>query len=333
MKFSLPQLVREDSNRRAFNALYLSTMLLLISVPVSFLRAQNQKTEEFEPLYAGTLLSFYPENALPGCFSVQPYIFSTQIYGAYEKNWSVLHHKNINTNTLLLSLETGITDWLDVNLIVNGSYNHFSNQHSWLYGDTVLYFGFQILHDQRGEWTPDLRLLIGETFPTGRYQRLDRNKLKIAPSGAGSFQTSAILIIRKIFYTYPHPFNFNLNLYYIFPASTGVHGFNFYGGGPHTRGTVHPGNIFVTNLAFELSLNQYWQLGLDIRYEHQNKSPFTGKTLLPTGLPSSERFSLAPCIEYTFNQDLSLATGVWFSVAGRNNNAFASWVANVFYMF
>lgn len=293
----------------------------------------SQENEEFEPLYAGTLLAFFPQNVDPGRISVQPYVFATRVYGLYEQNWSIFHEPSIYNNTLLLSLETGITKFLDVNLIFTESYNKWKNTLTWRYGDTALYFGFQLSRNKRDSWIPDARFLIGEIFPTGKYQKLNPDRLLIDFSGAGSFQTSTALVIRKIFYTYPHPFSVNLNLFYIFPSSTVLKDYNYYGGGPGTHGTVHPGNVFITNLGLEFSLTRQWEIGLDIRYEHQDHSPFHGKTLLPTGLPSSERFNLAPCIEYNFNEDFSIALGSWFSVAGRNNNAFVSWVANVFYMF
>ena len=169
-----------------FKRIFLQFLILF------FVTLSAAEPEEFEPLYAGTLLSFYPTNVAPGNFSIQPYVFITNVYGSYEPNWSVLHHKNINNNILLLALEAGIANFLDVSLIVNESYNHVSNKHTWRYGDTTLYFGFQIMRDQRNTWTPDMRLLLGEIFPTGKYQNLDPNCIEIDASGAGSYQTSYI---------------------------------------------------------------------------------------------------------------------------------------------
>lgn len=303
---------------------------LLILLPVTLFA---ETTEEFLPLYAGTLLSFYPTNVAPGHISIQPFVFITNVYGSYERNWSVLHKKNINNNNLLLALETGITNFLDVTLIINESYNRIRSRHTWRYGDTTLYFGFQMMRDKRHTWIPDMRLLLGEIFPTGKYKNLNPNRIEIDSFGAGSYQTSIVLVTRKIFYTFPYPFSLNLNLFYIIPISTHVNGYNAYGGGPGTNGTVHIGNMLIANLGLELSLTRNWELGLDMRYEQRNNSAFSGKTILPSGMPSSQRFSLAPCLVYNFNEDFSAAVGAWFSVAGRNNNAFVSCVANIFYLF
>jgi len=295
----------------------------------------------YDPLYAGTLLSIYADNAAPGHMSVQPYIFYTRENGIYEKNWSFHKEKGINEYSLFVALETGITQHLDIALLLTGTYSQVGNRHSFLYNDTKVYLGAQLLVNKKGTWIPDLRLLLGETFPTGKYQHLNPKKLGSDISGAGSFQTSFILVTRKIFYTFPsHPFNFNLNLYYILPTKVHVKDFNAYGGGPKTNGNINPGNQFIANLGFEFSFTRYWAIGTDIHYERQDKSPFHGKrgfladgSKPKVGLPSYERLSLAPCLEYNFNENFSLAWGVWFSVAGRNTESFISGVANVYYYF
>ncbi len=300
---------------------------------------ENQANDEYLPLYAGTLLAFYPSNAAPGYLSIQPYIFFTKNDAFYNAHWSRQTKKPIYLSTLSVSLETGITQFLDVSLILNETYNRLGSRHSLLYGDMQAYLGFQALRDKKGTAIPDLRILLGENFPTGKYKNLDPKKQGSDISGVGSFETILLVVLSKVFYLFPkHPFDLNLNLFYIVPAKTHVHGFSFYGGGPGTEGTAKPGNQFIANLAFEYSVNRFWALGIDMRYEHFNSSPFSGKKgidpiLFPTGRPSTERISIAPCLEYCYSEDFSLAGGFWFTVAGRNAQAFVSTIFNVFYYF
>ena len=290
---------------------------------------------EYEPLYAGTLLSFYPTNVDPGDISVQPYIFAGSNYGVYNSDSSFESLKNIDSLNFLLALETGVTKIFDITLIMNALGTKYGSKHSLHFGDMNLYGGFQISKNKKDSWIPDCRLLIGETFPTGKFQKLNPDKAGSDVSGFGSFATSFVSVVRKIFYTYPHPISINLNLLYVVYSKVKIDGFSVYGGGEGTKGTVAPGNQFIANLGLEFSIDKFWELGLDVRYIYANKSRFSGKEIsgVVAGLPSSELLSLAPCLEYNFNENFSVAIGAWFSVFGRNSVAFASGVANVFYYF
>lgn len=286
----------------------------------------------YEPLYAGTLLAFYSENAAPGHLSFQPYIFAGRNYGDYDQNWKVDHLDSYNSEVLYLSLETGITKFLDISLDIFGSYSQSKGGNTWLFGDMQIYLGLQLLTNKKGTWVPDLRILVGENFPTGKYDNLNPNKLGSDVSGTGAFSTIFVLVARKIFYLFPkHPFNFNLNLYCVLSNQIDVHGFNFYQE-VSANGRIKPGAQYVANLGFEYSFTKKFAGGIDVHYIHQDKSPFHGKEAA-TGSPSFEQLSLAPCLEYNFSENFSIAAGAWFTVLGRNAAAFASGVANVYYYF
>ncbi len=313
---------------------YLSFILASLS-----LVANDGKT--YEPLYAGTLLAIYPKNADPGRLSFQPYIFATHNYGLYNQDWNLSKESSLNQTALEIFLETGITPFLDISLLSNGFYNHSQHTKTFRYGDTFLYLGFQMAEDQKDNWIPDFRFLLQETFPTGQYDHLNPEKHGTDIAGFGSYQTGGILVLRKVFHTFPsHPFNINLNLYYIIPSSVNIHGLSVYGGGLDTRGKARLGNQTIVNIGIEFSLTKNWVIGTDFHYVHYNRSPFSGKTGIDAqgkphlvGLPSSEVFSIAPCLEYNFNENFSLAAGVWQTLGGRNNLAFTSYVANIYYYF
>lgn len=314
-------------------------IILALVFPKNLISQESE--EEIEPLYCGSLLAFYPQNIPPGYISVQPYLFFTSYYGSYQNNWSLQSKKNLYETNLTNFLETGITDNIDITVALETKYSRYRGNGLVQYGDTVAWLGFQALRDIKGSATPDLRFLIGERFPTGKYQNLNPKYGGGDSAGLGSYQTSLILVLQKIFYTLPrHPFNINLNLFYVLPTKTHVSGFNTYGGGYGTKGTIHPGNIFIVNLAYEYSFTRYWEWSIDLRYRHQAKSPFQGErgitkegTAASNGLPSSQVFSLAPAIGYNFNKIFCITWGAWFSVAGKNRDAFLSGAWTVFYAF
>lgn len=316
-----------------FNAIFLLAIAL---IPTHLLLSDGEI--ENRPWYAGTLLAFYPTNAAPGHLSIQPYLFATNKYGIYNRRWSLESRKNINEVDLLLALETGITKWLDVSLYIDTTYERFNKKNSVTYGDTRVFLGFQISIDKKGTWIPDVRFLLGESFPTGKYDHLNLQKGGSDANGTGAFQTSIVFITQKIFHVFPcHPFNVNLNLIFALPVRTEVSGLSVYGGGKGTKGTIQPGNTFIANLGYEFCFNQNWEWGIDFRYEHDNKSTFKNRqddaTIPKAGRPAAESFSIAPSLGYNWSQDFSMAWGVWFTVAGRNSEGFISGVANIYYYF
>jgi hypothetical protein len=304
---------------------------------MAFCRMLNaDQVEEYEPLYAGTQLAFYPLNAAPGHLSVQPFLFFSRSSGLYNTHWHESSQKNTNGIGSLIAFETGLTDLIDIALNINQAYRQNGSHHTWVFGDMAIYLGIQPLHDKKHTWTPDLRIILGEVFPTGKYDRLNPQKRGSDIFGQGAYVSTLILVLAKTFYTFPkNPYNINFNFYYLHPSGASIHGYSLYGGANNTRGRVSPGAGFITNIAIEYSLNRFWALGADIRYVHQNKSSFRGKkdNASAVGLPSSEQFSLAPCLQYSWSEDFSIGVGPWFTVAGRNSVEFFALVGNIFCYF
>ncbi len=177
------------------------------------------------------------------------------------------------------------------------------------------------------------------TFPTGKYQKLRPSKKGTDLSGQGSFHTNASLEFYKVYRLNDHHFlSATLYLSYTYLVPVHVKGFNAYGGGHHTRGKVHPGNILKGILSFEYTLNQNWVLSIDNVYIHINKNRFNGHRgftdsgdVASVGGPSSEQISFAPAIEYNFSSSFGINTGAWVTAWGRNSTEFRSFVINFDY--
>jgi hypothetical protein len=292
---------------------------------------QELSVHRYEPIFAGTLLSFFPNNVPPGECLIEPFLFAGTVSGVYDSEWKNNHLFKYFESQLLLLVETGITPWLDIALTFNENYSLSNGRKSYHYGDTRLFLGFQITTNKPDSAIPDFRIVLFESFPTGKYQHLDPRKNIADVTGSGAFETWIVAVIRKIVYFTPRQtMSFNLNLGYDIPSKAHVKGFNLYGGDAKTKGSVVPGHQFVGNLSLEYSLSVNWALGLDLRYTHQNTSRSNHRDI---HLPSSEEFSLAPCIEYNPNTHFSVEAGAWVSVAGRNTIAFTSGVLTVSWFF
>jgi hypothetical protein len=302
--------------------------------------AQAQKDFEiakgmFNPWYAGPLLTPGAHNVPPGFFNFQGYVFAQDTYARFDKNGSSKSIPTLWTVQPVAIFQAGLTSWLDFTLIGQAFYNHQSGQSATNIGDTSVQLGVQLIPESA--YRPAVRLVIAESFPTGKYQKLNPKKLGLDSTGSGSYKTTISLNSSKVVWWFLlHPMNFRLSLNYTIPSMVHVERFNSYGGGYRTEGKVHPGNNFSVDGAIEFSFTQHWVLALDVVYSYTNVSTFSGRkgttstgATAVVGAPSSSQLSIAPAIEYNPSEHLGIIAGVWATLAGRNSANFVSGVVSV----
>ncbi len=285
----------------------------------------------FIPWYTGPLITSSAKNVAQGHINLQGYLYFTINHAQFNH-----HRKSISTpNTYILNpllvFQVGLTKWLDVTVVPQGFFKWKKDHFADNFGDTSLSFGFQVLKEKA--YVPSIRLVLGETFPTGKYQHLNFKKEGIDATGAGAYQTSFGFNISKIFWwSLLHPVAVRLATSYVIPDHrVHVHRFNAYGGGFHTNGKVKVGNTFNADLGIEVSLTQKWVFATDFVYTYSNKDSFHGTpgvtpngTIAANGTPSSDQFSIAPAIEYNVSSTGGFIGGIWFSPTGRNSPNFVS---------
>jgi hypothetical protein len=296
---------------------------------------EDEDEDDDEPYFQGTLLTFYSSNADPGTFSVQPYLAYTHFYGFFDDNSNVIPASSHQV-LLNLFLDMGLTNYLDLSMTLSGAHNWTHSKSNNTLGDLTLFLGLQLMRDNRKTWEPDIRFLFGESFPTGDFDQSDVDFQGIDSIGVGCFQTFFVLTVGKNLYVIPgYPWSVNLNLLLVASTRAEVFGAGIWGGGPGTHGFVHPGLQYIANLGFEQSLSKHIAVGIDVRYEHQNESPFDAIAVdAPTAFNlAADRFSLAPCFEVNFNERFAIEGGCWFSVWGRNHYDFLSSIFTFFYLF
>lgn len=299
----------------------------------------NEAKKMFNPYYAGPLLTSSAHNVPPGHLNFQPYLFVTDTYGSYNgnrKNISGTDFWAISSQTVV---QTGIFSFLDVTFLptlvenISGGKSYFS------IGDLPVQFGLQIVKESA--YVPAVRLTLTETFPLGRYQRLDPNYNNIEATGGGAFVTGVSLNLSKVFwFSELHPIAARCNLKYAFSSRVDVQGASIFGGNADTQGTVSPGDTYQFNLGLEYSIAQQWVLACDLVYEYFTKTGFGGRAgTTPAGVqadltgPSGDQLSISPAIEYNFSESMALLAGPWFSVTGRNSSSFVSGIVSFFVYF
>lgn len=295
----------------------------------------------YQPWYTGPLIASDGSNLAPGFVNVQPYLFFKDTYGEYNKAWG--HHSNPSTFTFKAEMyfQTGITKWLDVAIIANSFFKEKEGKTAFDVGDTSVEFGLQLLRGKDLTAIPYVRLIIEEVFPTGKYNNLNPTKEGIDATGSGSYETIFNLIFQKtVFWFTNHPIRWRTNAAYTYSTKVSVKNFNVYGGGFGTRGKVAPGGVITGILAFEFSFNQRWVFAMDTVYVYARKTTFKGTpgltsegTAASNSTGSSDTTSLAPVLEYNFNENFGILAGSHFTIRKRNATKFTSGIISATYTF
>jgi hypothetical protein len=298
----------------------------------------KQAKEMFNPWYTGPLVTPSASMMPPGAANIQPYLFVTGTYGAYNKERKAVDIPH-NSYSLQVNppMQIGITDTMDLVVSLSGIGNWENGHSGGGFNDIGTTLGFPIT--KQTVYVPGMKFTVAETFPTGKYQNLNSNGLNLDATGAGAYQTTFGYTISKvIWWTYPYPMNLRCFIGYTIPTTVHVKGFNAYGGGFGTNGVVRPGNKLTTDLGMEISFSERWVFALDVVYFAINRTKFHGNpglnkdgSVASVGTGYSDNLSLAPAIEYNWNENLGILWGVQFSVYGRNSGNFATGQFSVVY--
>ena len=170
------------------------------------------------------------------------------------------------------------------------------------------------------------------SLPSGKYRNLDPKKLGTDAGGSGSFKPIVELVVARLFkFSNIHFLSSRIAFTYTIPTPVHLVGFNAYGGGIGTDGTVYPAQDFTADLGLEYSLTKNWVLALDVIGYWKGKDRFSGQSgMTSQGLPATNTnsakilYSVAPAIEYNWSANLGVIGGVWFPVIGKNASQFFS---------
>jgi hypothetical protein len=298
---------------------------------------EKKKKDDDEPWFIGTILAQYGDNTDPGKIELSPTFMISRAYGAYAGNGALVHDRNVHVNSLILAIESGITKNVDVVVDTAAIWAEAGDQVDVFHlTDTQIYLGLQFLRDKKGTCIPDIRILIGENFPTGKFDLLDERMRFADVTGTGSYATLVVFVWQKIFYTHTqHPYKWNFNFLMSFPSRVHTRGLSVHGGGPDVQGIANPGHRFNVNLSYEYKFGKHWGWGMDLNYDHFNRSTFVAKSGIPlfSGFPASDLISMAPELEYNFCENFAVMAGFWYSLWGRNSVAFFNGFFSLSYEF
>jgi hypothetical protein len=167
--------------------------LLLVSLP-SFAESSASRQTLDDAWWTGPLLAASASTLPQGHFLVEPYLFDVITYGrldAVGNRVSAPHKNDFGSQSYVLY---GVTDRISAGIIPRFGYLKSSQgpgSPGLQAGDLTLQAQYRLTQFQEGSWIPTLSFVVGETVPTGKYDRLDRH-----PGdgfGAGAYTTTLSL--------------------------------------------------------------------------------------------------------------------------------------------
>jgi hypothetical protein len=276
------------------------------------------------PLLAPNASTFPAGHAL-----VETYVFDVNSNGQYDT--SGRHEPAAGGHELgsLTYLIYGLTDRVSVGLLPRFYYDEppgAPNSSSPSVGDlgAQLQFGLTSFHE--GSWVPATALVLGETFPTGRYDALAN---PADGFGAGVYTTS-ISWYSQDYLWLPNGriLRVRLDLTYAVSSSASLKDQSVYGTAAGFRGRAYPGDSFTADAAAEYSVTRNWVLATDLVWVHNSSTRLTGTEPAAGGSSavdlqsgSSEYLAVAPAVEYNFSPRVGVIVGARVFVAGRNTGS------------
>lgn len=264
--------------------------------------------------WTGPMLANSADTLPRGHFLIEPYLYDVASKGAdrFGSRAYVLY---------------GLTDRLTVGLIPIIGYNRISGAPDSSrvgFADQILQAQFRLTRFQEGSRLPTISLLLQESVPTGRYDRLQR-----ASDGMGQGAwTTTLGVNAQSYFWMPNGriLRVRLNLARTFASHADVDGASVFGTGPDFHGRASLGAGYSIDTAFEYSLTRRWVLALDLFHSHNDATRVVGRDDVP-GLPrapvrvtsgSSDAFGYAPAVEYNFTSSLGVLLGVRVITGGHN---------------
>ena len=289
------------------------------------------------PWFTGPLLAPAGHTVPAGHSVFEPYIFSTVSKGAFNNDWHLIHTPTFQSDTLNIIFTHGFTDKIDVQFILPYQYNRALGASYQHVGDTVFTVGYQAIEQKNSRWIPNLRITVQEVIPSGKFSSLSPINNGTDASGFGAYQTGVALNFQHLLQlTEINYLRTRLSIAYLYAGSVNVNGNTVFGGNESTSGKVNPGDQISADIAAEITLSQHWVGVLEGYFANRSRTTFVGTPGIdffgnvPTvGQLETDQITLAPAIEYNFNEHVGVIGGYWWSLAGRDTSAFSTGVVAI----
>lgn len=274
---------------------------------------------------------------------IEPYVFDVIRYARYDEQGSERNASRIHGYGSLTYALYGLTDNFTVGLIPTFGFNDLgegTDSSGIQAGDLSLQAQYGLTRYRPGGRVPTMSLVLQQSLPTGKYDRLGDRPADGLGSGA---HTRTLGLYSQYYFWMPSGriLRTRLNVTYAVSDDPTVTDVSVYGTPQGFHGRASPGDSSSITLSGEYSVTRNWVLALDLYYQHDDNTHVSGYVTTGGAQPvsfeqdsgSSWRFGLAPAVEYNFNGNVGVIVGARWFAAGRNTAASLTPVAaiNMFY--
>ena len=291
--------------------------------------------------WTGPLLAPNAATLPRGHWLLEPYVYDQMSYGRFDRDGTLRSTSAAHDVGSLTYIEYGLNDRFTLGLIPRfGLHESSAGQESTglAAGDITLQGAYGLTRFRPGSWIPATSVVVGETFPTGKYDHLHGRT--DGALGSGAYSTTVSLYSQTYLWM-PNGriLRTRLDLSYTLSRWASLHGESVYGTSTGFSGRARPGATFVGDLAFEYSVTRNWVLATDLDWEHDGNTRVEGGYLSsgasapPPGLVansgSDDLLYVAPAIEYNWSARMGVIAGARVAAMGRNVTATVTPVAAI----
>jgi hypothetical protein len=294
--------------------------------------AEVQRQSLDDAWWTGPIIAAGAGTLPQGRALVEPYLYDVIRYGRYdrdggERSASRTHHYGSLTYILY-----GVTDRFTAGLIPTFGYNDVSgarDSSGIQVGDVSVQGQYRLSQFRQGSPVPTTSLVVQQTLPTGKYDRLGTDVND--GLGAGAYTTTLALYSQYYFWM-PNGriLRSRFNASYAVSDDVDVEDVSVYGTSAGFRGVAHPGDVLTINSSWEYSITREWVFAMDFIYQHDASTRLTGSQMdtaagrterVHENFGSAWRFGVAPAIEYNFTSRIGVIAGARWFAAGSNTSA------------
>lgn len=302
------------------------------SITVATLLSSQVMASDEPVNFTGPLLTPNAVTIPAGTLLVEPYL----MYYSSDDAYSDAGRRYTKANGMrqwqtLVPVYYGLTDRLQLQVSGGGAHAMSGGSHTTGFGatDTTVGAQYLLLAPTKDGNGPAVAVNYQHRFPTGAYDQLDENPLNATGDGA-SVDTFSLMAQQYLWLSNGRPLRFRAVVSYSLPPDkVDVNGVSVYGTPHDFHGHERLGRALGVSTSAEYSIDAHWVLATDLTYNRTSPGQLTGMVGAGGSATTFARrdavqsvYSLAPAIEYNFNDRFGLIAGVQFSFAGRNNDAF-----------
>ena len=199
-----------------------------------------------EPAFTGPIIASSGSTVPNGHTTFESSFLYINNAGFYSDTGKLVLTPNQQNTTIDPVFSHGISNTMDAQISLPYTIIHNLRFTYYHLSDIAMSLGYQVFKQKNAWFTPNLRLVMQEIIPSGKYDNLSSEGSGADGNGLGSYQTGISLNFQRlipltsIFTEYNYLMT-HVDFSYFYASKVRIHGLSVYGGDLTTRGSFQPG--------------------------------------------------------------------------------------------